>query len=298
MNCRIQDYFRVGTLLWMSYPQSDAVESLKKILCDPYFDAVEISHFASASQREEAAGLLKASATTAGYGMHPVMLEHGLNPNALDEAERAACQKRMLEEIDEAKALGCSGVAFLAGKYDAAKIPDHLEQLVKTTLAVCRYAGEKGMTVELEIFDYDVDKAVLIGPAGRAAEFAARIREQCQNFGLLADLSHFPLTYESSAEVFTACAPYLTHFHIGNAVAEPGCEGYGDTHPRFGFPHGANGLEELVDFLTILKDFCQARQLDRPILSFEIRPRPYEDPDIVLAGSKRTLNRAWSLVKP
>ena len=298
MDCRIQDYFRVGTLLWMSYPKSDAVESLKKILCDPYFDAVELSHFTLASQREEAAGLLKASAVTAGYGMHPVMLENSLNPNALDEEERAACQKRMLEEVDEAAALGCSGVAFLAGKFDADQIPEHQEQLVKTTLAVCRHAEKKGMSVELEIFDYDFDKAVLIGPAGRAAKFAARIREQCQNFGLLADLSHFPLTYESSSDVFAACAPYLTHFHIGNAVTEPGCEGCGDAHPRFGFPHGANGLEELADFLTILKDCCQARRLTRPILSFEIRPRPYEDPDVVLASSKRFLNRAWALVKP
>lgn len=298
MDCRIQDYFRVGTLLWMSYPKSDAVESLKKILCDPYFDAVELSHFASASQREEAAGLLKASAVTAGYGMHPVMLENGLNPNSLDEEERLACQKYMLEGVDEAEALGCSGVSFLAGKYNAAKIPSHLRQLAKTTLAVCQYAREKGMEVELEIFDYDFDKAVLIGPAKRAAEFADRIRAQCPNFGLLADLSHFPLTYESPSDVFAACAPYLTHFHIGNAVTDLGCEGYGDTHPRFGFPHGANGLEELADFLTILKDCCQTRQLARPILSFEIRPRPYEDPDVVLAGSKRILNRAWSLVKP
>jgi hypothetical protein len=36
-------------------------------------------------------------------------------------------------------------------------------QLLKTTGSLCKKAAQKGMTVELEVFDYDMDKAALIG---------------------------------------------------------------------------------------------------------------------------------------
>jgi hypothetical protein len=42
---------------------------------------------------------------------------------------------------------------------------------------LCKYAATKGMNVEIEVFDYDVDKRSLIGPAPLAARFAAEIRE-------------------------------------------------------------------------------------------------------------------------
>lgn len=48
--------------------------------------------------------------------------------------------------------------------------------------------------------------------------------------------------------------PYITHFHIGNAVVKKGFDGYGDKHPRFGYPESANDTEELRDFFQVLKD--------------------------------------------
>ena len=50
------------------------------------------------------------------------------------------------------------------------------------------------------------------------------------NFGLL-DLSHFPTTYETSRYVVRTLRPYITHFHIGNAVVKKGCEAYGISTP-------------------------------------------------------------------
>ena len=90
---------------------------------------------------------------------------------------------------------------------------------------VCDYAATKGMNVELEVFDYDMDKAALIGPAPYAAQFAADMRTTHSNFGLLVDLSHFPTTYETSKFVVRTLRPYITHFQFGNAVGKPGCDG-------------------------------------------------------------------------
>ena len=86
--------------------------------------------------------------------------------------------------------------------------------------------------------------------------------------------------------------PYITHFHYGNAVLTPGCDAYGDKHPRFGYPNGVNETKELTEFLRAIRDegFCRA---DKPvILSMEVSPRPHEDEQTVVASTKRTLLRA------
>lgn len=153
------------------------------------------------------------------------------------------------------------------------------------------------MMIELEAFDFDMDKAALIGPAPYAAQFAADVRKTNNNFGILVDLSHFPTTYETSKFVIQTLRPYITHLHFGNAVVEPGCPLYGDKHPRFGYPHSANDVKELMEFLSVLKaeGFFDA---ENPlVLSMEVTPAPGEEEDIILANTKRCLNRAWSLVK-
>jgi len=169
-------------------------------------------------------------------------------------------------------------------------------QLLKTTIQVCRYAEEKGLKVELELFDHDVDKAVLMGPASYGAAFAADVRRQCGNFGLLADLSHMPLTRETAREVIPAIRPYLTHLHFGNAVTKPGCPGYGDKHPRMGFPGGCNDVPELLDFLQVLKEEGFFREEDPLPMSMEVTVMDGESEDAVLAGTKRAFNRAWALL--
>ena len=225
------------------------------------------------------------------------MLGPGLNPNDIDEEGRKKAEATLLEAVDEAECLGAKGIAFLAGKWEEATREQAYSQLLKTTKNVCVYAASKGMNVELEVFDYDMDKAALIGPAPYAARFAADMRSTCSNFGLIVDLSHFPTTYETSRFVIRTLRPYITHLHIGNAVVKKGCEAYGDQHPRFGFPESANDTQELLDFFRVLKEegFFQA---DRPyVLSMEVKPWKGEDGDLILAGTKRVINRAWALLE-
>jgi sugar phosphate isomerase/epimerase len=151
------------------------------------------------------------------------------------------------------------------------------------------------MGVNLEVFDFDMDKAALIGPAPYAAQFAADMRMRCNNFGLMVDLSHFPTTYETSKFVVRTLRPYITHFHIGNAVVQQGMPGYGDLHPRFGFPNSANDTAELVDFFRVLKQEGFFDEQSPYVLSFEVKPFGDEDADVVLAATKRVINRAWAL---
>ena len=71
---------------------------------------------------------------------------------------------------------------------------------------------------------------------------------------------------------------------------------YGDVHPRFGFPNGENDVDEVVAFLRVLMQIGYLNEKDPPILSFEVKPFGDEDPELVIANAKRTLNLAWAKV--
>jgi len=297
MKDSIHKYFQVGTIQWMSHPTYDVLNSIKRIACDDFFDALEVCKIADDEKRAQAKKMLDQSHLKVCYGAQPRLLGPKLNPNDIDEEGRKKAEATLIEAVDEAEYLGAKGIAFLAGKWEVKTKSLAYEQLLKTTRAVCDYAKTKGMMVELEVFDFDMDKVALIGPAPYAAQFAADMRITHNNFGLIVDLSHFPTTYETSKFVIQTLRPYITHFHIGNAVVEEGKDAYGDQHPRFGFPNSANDTLELLDFFTVLKDegFFDAK--NPYVLSFEVKPWGDEDADIILVNTKRVVNRAWALLE-
>ena len=182
----IHKYFKLGTLQWMSFPNSAPLDALTAIARDDFFDAVEIKSYGT--EKEQAKAILDQSHLTVAFGAHPMQLKDKLNPNALDESERQKAEDALKGAIDEAAYLGATAMAFLAGHWEEATKEQAYAQLVKTTNALCDYAAEKGLGVELEVFDYDVDKAALIGPAPLAARFAADVCSRHKNFGLIVDL--------------------------------------------------------------------------------------------------------------
>ena len=293
----IHKYFQIGTIRWMSFPRLGVLESIKRIASDDFFDAIEITKCKDDEEREAVKKLLAQSHLKVCYGAQPRLLGPKLNPNDVDEAGRKAAEDTLMEAIDEAEYLGAKGIAFLAGKWTEETKDFQYQQLLKTTGNLCAYAATKGMNVELEVFDYDMDKAALIGPAPYAAQFAADMRMHHSNFGLLVDLSHFPTTYETSRFVIQTCRPYITHLHFGNAVVKKGFDRYGDLHPRMGYPDSANDVPQLIDFLTVLKEEGFFRADDPLVLSMEVTLPADEDEEIILANTKRCLNRAWAMVE-
>lgn len=293
----IHKYFKIGAIQWMSHPKRDLLSSLKAIASDDFFDAVEVTKVADDETRTAVKTLLDQSGLKVCYGAQPRLLGPKLNPNDIDEEGRKKAEATLIEAIDEAEYLGAKGIAFLAGKWEKDTKDQAYAQLLKTTRNVCSYAATKGFMVEIEVFDFDMDKAALLGPAPYAAKFAADMRTTHNNFGLLVDLSHFPTTYETSKFVVQTLRPYITHFHIGNAVVKKGCEAYGDMHPRFGFPESANCVPELLDFFRVLKQEGFFNAEDPYVLSFEVKPWKDEDEDIIMANTKRVINRAWALLE-
>jgi len=301
MNEPMRKYMKVGLVHFMAYPttikgEGPVVETIRKVILDTYFSAIEITTIKSNESRGEVKKMLESSHMTFTYGAQPRLLTTGLNINDLNEEGRQKALANLKEGVDEAYALGASAFAFLSGKYEEATKEASFEALVKSTNELCAYVKAKGnMRVALEVFDYDVDKKSLIGPAGLALRYAKEIRQQHSHFGLMVDLSHIPLIHETIEESILPVKDYIVHAHIGNCVVKsPELPAYGDVHPRFGFPGGENDVDEVVHYLRVLLDIGFLNEKNPPIVSFEIKPFGDEDPDIVIANAKRTLDEAWA----
>jgi sugar phosphate isomerase/epimerase len=123
------------------------------------------------------------------------------------------------------------------------------------------------------------------------------LKPSYENFGLLADLSHFPLLNEKAAEAIPLIKDYLDAVHLGNCVcADRAHPAYGDIQPRFGVPGGEIDLPEVVDFFRVLDGIGFFDKPQRPVVSAEVRPvLAGEISDVVLANTKRVIRDAWAL---
>ena len=303
MERSIRRYMKVGTILHVSYKElgggeGPILERLKKIVTDPFFEAVEVAQMKDAGVRKAAAEMIARGHMVTAYGGQGRMLGAGLNINDLCEAGRQKALASLKEGIDEAYEIHAADFAFLAGRYEEETKEASFQALLASTRELCAYAAQKGnMPVLCEVFDYDIAKRSLVGPVELVRRYAKTICGEYENFGLMVDLSHIPMLHETLEENLLPVRDYIRHAHMGNTVIKsPDCPAYGDEHPRFGFPDSENDVEELAAYLRLLLKIGFLNEKDRPIVSFEVKPFEDEDPDVVLAGAKRTLELAWELV--
>ncbi len=299
----MKNYFRTGLVYFMAYPfamsgEGAIVETIRTVLADPYFEVIELTRMADPQAREQAAKLAREAGVGIAYGAQPQLLRSGDNLCDLDEEARQRAVRRILACVDEAYQMQAEGIAFLAGRYDPAKVEEHYQAMVRSTREICAYAAAKGdMPVNLEVFDTDVEKCSLIGPAGLAKRFAEEIGIEFPRFGLMVDLSHILQLHESFDENLDPIAPYVRHAHIANAVLTKGMPAYGDQHPRFGIGHSEVTAVTVAAFLKKLFAIGYLGVGNRPVISFEVKPLEGEDSAMIIAGAKRMLDEAWALLE-
>ena len=297
-------FMKVGLIHFMAYPQvmkgeGPILETLQKIAEDDFFTAVEVSWMNDAQIRQKAKKLLEVSHLTVAYGAQPRLLVKKLDLNSLDEAERREAINEVKDAVDEAYEIGAKGLAFLSGKdpgVDERK--QALKLLISSIKEICGYAKSKGdLGITLEVFDQDIDKKCLIGPAKDARIVAEEVRREFDNFGLMVDLSHLPLLKETPKQAILPVKDYLVHAHMGNCILkDKEHPGYGDQHPRFGIKGGENDVKELIEYLRVLLDIGFLNPENPPIVSFEVKPLADESSEVVIANAKRVLREAWGRV--
>jgi sugar phosphate isomerase/epimerase len=297
------NYCTLSIVHFMAYPntiggEGPIVETITKIAEDPFFTGIEIGWIKDPKVRVEAKAVLDHTHIKIGYGAQSALLLQSLNLNSLDDGERGKAVAQLKANVDEAAAMGAKRVGFLSGKDPGDDDrPAALEKLIASVKEVSAHARERGLALVCETFDREIDKKCLIGPSDYAAEFAAAVKQDYPEFGLMYDLSHQPLLYEQAEPALTLIKDHLVHAHVGNAVVEPGTPGYGDLHPRFGWPGGSNDVDELVAFLRALfkVGYLSDDKEERPWIGFEVKPQTEaETSEQIIAGTKRVWAEAWS----
>ena len=297
----IRDYCRLGIVHGMAWPaclggDGPVIESVTCLAEDPDFDVIEIGRINDEAVRNEALAIIRQSGLEIAFAAQPTVLMRGAAPASTDAATRTKGVDILKADIDLAGEYGAIAFAFMSGKDPGdADRNDATKALIVSTQELCDHAAGGGISVVLETFDRTIDKKALVGPNNEAAALADRVARD--NFGLMLDLSHLPLQGETSREGLTIARRHLKHAHIGNCVMkDPADPVYGDNHPRFGYPGGENGVDELAEFLRVLLDIGYLSRETRPVLSFEVKPLPDERSTVIIANAKRTLAVAWAKV--
>lgn len=310
MNRPWNGYMQLGIVHFMLYPQvikgeGPIAETARVIAEDDFFEVIEVGPIKDQRVWAELKGLIEGAHMSVGVGAQPGLLINKLNLAAEGETARQAAVDNVRGSIDQAYFLGARLLALLdgPGSYPGEeRKAAAIDQLVRSLSELCAYAEGRGtddlLTISLENFDQSVDKRSLIGPTKDAAEVAARVKEEHTNFGLTVDLSHLPLLDETPQEALAAAKDHLVHIHVGNCLMKDvNHPVYGDNHPPLGIEGGENDVQELVEFLEALFDiryFTKELPTGRPVVTFEVKPLPDQDPAVVIAATKRVWREAWA----
>ncbi len=297
--------FDVGLVHFMAFPEGDPVEQVRFLAEDDFFDVVEIKPY-EPEVMEQIKSICAQGGMSVGIAAQPALLGGKLSLNNLDEAGRAAAIASVKGAIDAAYMMEARLAVCLSGPMPENEndLPAAMDAMVDSCVQLCGYAQEKAgdycVTLSVEQFDDTTDKKCLIGPADLTVELAEKVKEQVDNFGITADLSHLPMLPGSQFEILSALAPHIVHMHAGNCVsADESFNLYGDLHPRFGYPNSDTDVPELVEFIKDLIRigyFEKEVPTDKPILTFEVKPYDGDTSELIVAHTKRSFKRAWAQV--
>ena len=302
--------FHLGIVHFMAYPhantEDEILKTVYKILNDDFFQAIEVNVLYEDKILEKISAQCETAHVEFLLGTQPLFLSNQINLNSMNDEERYRAIDLSKIQIDRSYRYRARALTMLSGRYDLIARKEELKQkLILSLKELCHYSQEKGnaagyqLGIDLEIFDHTIDKKVLIGPAPDAFDVAKSVKADYPAFSLTVDLSHIPLLFEDPYYVLKLLAPFIGHVHIGNGILDKNNPFYGDNHPRFGIYGGCNDFQEVANFIYALEKngyFNQRVMTEKPVISFEVKPLPDEDSDLVIANSKRTFLSALDKV--
>ncbi|GAB6054362.1 TIM barrel protein [Magnetospira thiophila] len=302
MKDNLYSYIQPGLVHFKAFPQvmqgRDYVATLEQICEDDFWTVVEVGPVKDVRERDRARKMLEVSGMTVCYATQPTVLPQKLNAHHFDPAERKRVWKIIKGCVDEAYQLGARNIRVMSGKDPGDDKREDAKKIFEEFLhEICAYTKTQGdMKVTLKVFDRDIDKAALIGTFSDTRDVAKPVFKAHDNFGVLADLSHFPLLREDPETALNMVKKFNMQFHIGNCVVEEGHFLYGDLQPRFGVPGGSIDTPQVGEFFRLLLKMGLLNSDNPTIVSTEVRPLLAEESSaLVIANAKRVIRQAWAM---
>jgi sugar phosphate isomerase/epimerase len=302
-------YLDLGVVQYVSFPQVIAgtgpvVETIERVLGDEFFTAIEVTWIEDEGVKQRVAELLSYSGMRVVFAGGPPYAMQQIALSALDKSERRESLTKAKRLVDDAYLLGAELHLITAGPDIAPQDRDRAKgYLIESMVALSEYAkslaSDREVVLSLEPTDRDVHRYGLLGPTTESVEVVREVRRQEGQVWLTLDQSHLAQLGEVPEDSIALARGFHVHMHLANCLlCDQDSPIYGDEHPRFGM---AGGEHDLRDVAALFKTLWRHSFFDkpipygeRPIVSVEVKPQEHEDPEIILANTKRVVESAWA----
>ena len=309
MDSNWRRYMDLGVVQYVSFPQVIAgtgpvVETMQRVLADEFFSAIEITWIRDEQVKRKVADLLSYSGLRVVFAGGPPYAMQRIHLSALDQAERRESLDKAKRLVDDAYLLGAELHLITAGPdvtpEDRGRARGYLTQSMVALSEYARsLASERALVLSLEPTDRDVHRNGLLGPTAESVEVLREVRQGGGDVWLTIDQSHLAQLGEVAEESIALAERFHVHMHLANCLlTDRASPIYGDEHPRFGVAGGEHDIRDVtVLFETLWRHGFFEKPIpygERPIVSVEVKPQQHEDPEIVLANTKRVVESAWA----
>ncbi len=283
----------IGIVAFMIFPDllqltKDFNERLRPLITDPFFDLIEMTPIVDDVEWSKVVELNKSYGKKFALALQPLIINRGINVNAIDETERKKATEIIVSEVRRAGLRGVRAVGMCSGpNIEGPNREAAIEALTKSLIEIGGEASKYDMKVFLETFDTIWDRKRLAGPLPTTVKIIEKVRESVKNVYIMWDLSHAPLLNEDP-ELLRSYSDFIGHIHIG--CGKRVGEKLLDTHPGFYRPGALNTEIEVAKLLRVLHDMGY-----KGAISFEIKPEQDQNPFEVLNAGKGVLLRAFQL---
>ncbi len=209
-------------------------------------------------------------------------------PASKDKCEQDRAYDLMMREISYALKVNSKKIIFGSGPDDPNDRQGAISRFKELILRVSKNLP-KNVELSFEPTDRDIDKFFLFGPLSETVDFIKDLKNNGVNVGLLLDMCHVPLMYETLDSALEKGKEVLNHVHLGNCLLkDKSSPFYGDKHIPWSYPLSEYTEKDAVNFIKSLKDIDYLK--DDATISFEMRP--YDE-----LSAEESLNRFVEVFK-
>ena len=270
--------------------------SLRELSANPTMDALDC--WVWASHAKEEIEILRNSGKQINYNIGDRVGDVPIFPATKDAGERAYAMDILRRETDFALESGAKKIIFGSGKDVPEDRSEAQKRFTEFVMDWMRYIP-KDVVLTLEPTDRDIDKYFLYGDLKETCECVQTIRQAgFANLGILLDMGHIPIMYETLESAVDKSAKYLEHIHLGNCVIKnPSSPLYGDKHPCWGAEDGEYDEVDGARLVTLLKHAGYLSRGAEQTISFEMRPLTGMNAEQTLEYLKNWFVRTYASLK-
>lgn len=289
--------------LFMPYRKDEErmLDVLRKTVEMDFYKGVELCSFAGKYNRMYVRDILEQNHLNAMTFVTPYVKEEKMSLSHLDESERRKAVEFVKRHAGYASDCGYTNFGIPSGDDPGDQHRAKAKKLLADVMVeLADYLKGLGLNLILEPLDRYAFKKQLIGPMKESMIWFAPIHEACPNTYIHWDSAHESLGKINLLSSLEMAAPYLSQFHLANAILDTNHPCYGDLHMDCGVApdfksDGFLTPEIGAQLLQKVASFDTAPGIKNTYVSMEVLSHPGDDMWLKERNAREFLCRCFEL---